>query len=89
MRWVSFETGRRFAHLHAANFELLLLLIGVHLTAIAFYRLARKESLVPAMIHGFKAGAPSAAAPYFVPWWRAALLAAGIFMLLALLLHIR
>jgi cytochrome b len=88
-RWVSFDTGRRFAHWHAADFDLLLLMIGVHLTAIAFYRLVRKESLVPAMIHGFKRGAPSAAAPYFVPWWRAALLAAGIFVLVALVLRIR
>lgn len=88
-RWVSFDTGRRFAHLHAANFDLLLLVIGVHLTAIALYRLARKESLVPAMIHGLKPGAASATAPFFVPWWRAVLLAAGIFGLMALLLHIR
>lgn len=88
-RWVSFDTGRRFAHLHAASFDLLLMMIGVHLTAIAFYRLARKESLLPAMIHGFKRGTASAAAPYFVPWWRAALLAAGIFIMVALLLHIR
>lgn len=88
-RWVSFDTGRRFAHLHAANFDLLLLMIGVHLTAIAFYRVARKESLVPAMIHGFKPGAPSAATPYFVPLWRAWWLAAGISIMVALLLHFR
>lgn len=88
-RWVSFDTGRRFAHLHAANFDLLLLVIGVHLTAIAFYRLARRESLLPAMIHGFKPAAVSAAAPYFVPWWRAVLLATGIFILMALALRIR
>lgn len=88
-RWVSFDTGRRFAHLHAATFDLLLLAIGVHLTAIAFYRLARGERLLPAMIHGFKPGAPSAAAPYFVPGWRALLLAAGIVILVTLLLRIR
>ena len=87
-RWVSFETGRRFAHWHAANFQLLLLLIGVHLTAIGFYRFARKENLVPAMVHGFKAHSlPSQAAPYFVPWWRAVLLAAGIFICVALLVN--
>jgi cytochrome b len=88
-RWVSFDTGRRFAHLHAANFDLLLLMVGVHLTAIAFYRLVRKERLVPAMIHGFKPGTPPAAAPYFVPWWRALWLAAGISIMVALLLHFR
>ena len=88
-RWVSFDTGRRFAHLHAATFDLLLLAIGVHLTAIAFYRLVRRERLVPAMIHGFKPGAPSAAAPYFVSLRRALLVAAAVFAVLALALRIR
>ena len=88
-RWVSFEASRRFAHLHAANFDLLLAMIGVHLGAIAFHRLARKESLVPPMIHGFTLRAPCGEAPYFVPGWRAAALAVGIVLALALLLHIR
>ena len=88
-RWVSFETGRRFAHWHAANFQLLLVLLGVHLTAIAFYRFVRKESLVPAMIHGRKWRAPGGEAPYFVPWWRAVLLAAAIIICLTVLLDIR
>lgn len=77
-KWVRFDTGRRFAHLHDANFHLLLILIGLHLSAITFYRLARKESLVPAMIHGYKAGTSTEAPPSFVPWWRAALLAAAV-----------
>ena len=88
-RWVSFETGRRFAHWHAANFHLLLVLIGMHLTAVGFYRFARKENLVPAMIHGFKWRVRPTAAPYFVPWWRAVLLAAAIVLGLDLLLNIR
>ncbi len=88
-RWVSYGTGRRLAHLHAANFDLLLVMIAVHLTAIAFYRFARKENLVPAMIHGFTTRAPSGESPYFVPWWRAVLLAAGIFVCVALLLNLR
>lgn len=87
--WVSFDTGRLFAHLHALNFDLLLVVIGVHLSAIGFYRFARKETLVPAMIHGFKSSVPSAEAPYFVPWWRALLLAAGLFAGVALLVNLR
>jgi cytochrome b len=88
-KWVSFETGRRIAHLHAANFQLLLLLVGLHLTAIGFYRLARREKLLAAMIHGSKPRATAGEVPYFVPAWRAVLLAAGIFILVALLLNIR
>lgn len=87
-RWVSFKTGRRFAHWHAANFHLLLALIGLHLTAIAFYRFARGERLMPAMIHGFKRRTSAGEAPYFVPWWRAALLAAGVAVCLILMLNI-
>ncbi len=88
-RWVSFTTGRRFAHWHAANFNLLLVMIGVHLVAIGFYRFGRKESLVPAMIHGFKSRAPSGETPYFAPWWRAVALATGIFLGVALLVNVR
>lgn len=87
-RWVSFKTGRRFAHWHAANFHLLLALIGLHLTAIVFYRFARGERLLPAMIHGFKWRTSPGEAPYFVPWWRAALLAAGVAICLILMLNI-
>lgn len=88
-QWVSFSTGRRFAHWHATNFHLLLVMIGVHLTAIGFYRFARKESLLPAMIHGFKSRVPSGETPYFVPWWRAVLLATGVFLCVALLVNVR
>ncbi len=88
-RWVSFDTGRRAAHLHSANFELLLVMIAVHLSAIGFYRFARREHLLPAMIHGFKQRASPGETPFFVPWWRAALLAAGICLSVALLLNIR
>ncbi len=87
--WVSFDTGRRFAHWHATNFHLLLALIGVHLCAIAYYRFARHEKLVPAMIHGCKAPASTAAAPYFVSRWRAVWLAAGILLGVILLVNAR
>lgn len=86
--WVSFDTGRRFAHWHETNFHLLLALIGLHLSAIVYYRVARRENLVAAMIHGFKSPAPRAA-PYFVSPWRAALIAAGILLGIVLLVNVR
>ncbi len=88
-RWVSYRTGRLFARLHAVNFDLLLLMIAVHLSAIAIYRFVRKEKLLPAMIHGYKTRAPTTEVPYFVPWWRAVLIAAAIIVCLALLLNVR
>lgn len=88
-RWVSYGTGRLFAHLHALNFDLLLLMVAVHLSAIAFYRFGRKEQLLPAMIHGFKSRSPSTEVPYFVPLWRAVVIAAVIIICVALLVNIR
>ncbi len=88
-RWVSYGTGRLFARLHALNFDLLLLMIALHLSAIGFYRFARKEKLLPAMIHGCKTRAPTTEVPYFVPWWRAALIAAAIIVCVTLLLNVR
>ncbi|OBS07956.1 hypothetical protein Thpro_022206 [Acidihalobacter prosperus] len=87
-QWVSYGTGRRFAHLHAFNFNLLLLLIGLHLAAIVFYRLFRGENLVSAMIHGYKSHRAAGETPYFVPLWRAALVAASIFVGVVLLVKI-
>ena len=88
-RWISYSTGRRFAHWHAANFDLLLVVVAIHLTAIAVYRWVRKERLVPAMIHGRKTVSGPAQDPYFAPWWRAVVLAAGIILCVALIANIR
>jgi cytochrome b len=52
--FVSFETGRRIAHWHGAVFNLLLVFTGLHLVAIAFYLLYRRENLISAMIVGTK-----------------------------------
>lgn len=87
-QWVSYTTGRRFAHWHADNFNLLLFLIGLHLTAIVFYRLVRGENLVSAMIHGYKSHRSSGETPYFVPLWRAVLLAVPILIGIVLLARI-
>lgn len=86
-RWVSFSTGRQFAHWHSANFHLLLVLIGMHLIAIGFYRLVRREKLVAAMIHGHKNVNSPQNPLYFVPWWRAALLAVGIVACVCILVN--
>ena len=49
---VSFETGRRFAEIHEFNFNLLAVLIGLHVAAIALYHFGLKEKLVGAMVTG-------------------------------------
>jgi cytochrome b len=48
------ETSLTMTALHEANFNLLLALIGLHLSAILYYRLVKKEDLVLPMLHGKK-----------------------------------
>lgn len=51
---VSFETGRQLAEVHEFNFNLLVVLIGLHITAIAVYHFALKENLIAPMVTGRK-----------------------------------
>jgi cytochrome b len=53
-RAVSEETAHRLKQLHGINFNVLLILIGLHLAAIAFYRIAKGENLVRPMVTGTK-----------------------------------
>lgn len=51
---VSFDTGRRFAGLHHRIFNFLLILIALHIAAMLFYWLYKRENLIIAMITGRK-----------------------------------
>jgi cytochrome b len=79
---VSFETGRSVAHLHGRVFNLLLILTAIHLAAVAFYWLFRRENLIAPMITGRRPLPSWASWPelYFAPLWKAALglLVAGL-----------
>jgi cytochrome b len=79
---VSFQTGRGFAHLHGRVFNLLLVLTALHVAAVLFYWLFKRENLVAPMITG-RRRLPSWASwteLYFAPFWLAAagLLVAGL-----------
>jgi len=50
--YVSFEAGRTAAHWHHRVFDALLWLIALHIAAIAWYLVARRENLTAAMLHG-------------------------------------
>ena len=49
---VSFETGRTCAELHATSFDVLLVMIAIHLLAVLFYLFYRRENLITPMITG-------------------------------------
>lgn len=53
-KYLSGEVADRLAVVHETNFAVLLVLIGLHLAAIAFYRFAKGEDLVRPMISGIK-----------------------------------
>jgi len=50
--WISFDQGRTAAELHEAIFSAILVLVALHIAAIAFYRLVKRQNLVRPMITG-------------------------------------
>jgi cytochrome b len=51
---VSFEAGRQIARLHERTFNLLLLLISLHITAVFAHLLYKRENLIVPMLTGRK-----------------------------------
>ncbi len=75
---VSYDVADRARHLHALGFNLLLVLIALHLGAIAYYRVVRRDNLVAPMVTGRKALGEGVSPPAMAPAWRAfACLGAG------------
>jgi len=76
-RFVDFDAGRAAAHWHHWMFYALLVLIGLHLSAIAFYAGFKRENLVGPMLTGARP-APEGVQPMTAaPLWRFLLAAAG------------
>jgi cytochrome b len=76
---VSKALSDRITGVHHLNVKLLLVLIGLHLSAIVFYLFHKRENLVKPMLTGFKdaaAGAGDAAPKQGRAWVAAVLLAA-------------
>jgi cytochrome b len=71
---VSFDAGRRIAHLHSFVFNILLGFVILHVAFIIFYVAYKRENLIGPMISGFKIQPetikPSAELS-FAPGWRA------------------
>jgi len=61
-RYVSGWLSSLLTTLHRGNEKVILLLVALHLAAIAFYRLARRHDLIGPMLHG-DAQAPAGALP--------------------------
>jgi len=83
---VSKALSDRLTGAHHLNIKLLYALIGLHLSAVAFYLFRKRENLVKPMVTGFKDAAAGDAAPKQGKTWFAALLlaicAAAVYVLL-------
>ena len=74
---VSYDAAREAAELHGDVVDVLLVLVGLHLAAILFYRLWKRERLVKPMVTG-RATLPADGRPppQLVSDWRAVLVLA-------------
>jgi cytochrome b len=69
--YVSFKAGRHLAHLHYRWFEYLLAVIALHLAAVAFYYVYKRQNLVFPMISGSRqVSEPVEEDLRTVPLWR-------------------
>ncbi len=69
-KFVSFDQGRAIAHWHHLVFNALLALIALHLVAVTFYAVIKRDNLVAPMLTGAKRHAGDAAPMKPAPLWR-------------------
>jgi len=70
--YISFTAGRQIAALHEIIFNLLLLLVGLHVAAVCAHLLYKRENLIAPMFTGVKrVSVAQAARPASVAPWRA------------------
>jgi cytochrome b len=77
-RWVSKAASDRLTSVHRLNQDVIIVLVAVHVAAVLFHLIYKKENLISAMITGKKSWKGSLKvemAP--APVWWAALAAAG------------
>jgi cytochrome b len=78
---VSWDTAVAASEAHEVVFNLILVLIALHIAAILYYRFVKRDNLVAPMVTGRKAFPVDVPAPRIAPLWRAlvvALVAAGV-----------
>ena len=67
---VTYDSARTLAERHEQVFWILVGFIGLHVAAILFYLVVRRENLLPPLVTGGREGAAGEAAMAAVPAWR-------------------
>jgi cytochrome b len=75
-KWVSKAVSDRLTSLHKLNQEILIVLVAVHVAAVFFHLLYKRDNLLTPMITGFKGAKSPTAQPEMRPTWLGALAAA-------------
>lgn len=85
-KWVSKAVSDRLTSIHKLNQEILVVLAAVHVAAVLFHLLYKRDNLLAPMITGFKGTKSPAVQPEMRPIWLGALAAAlsalAVFLLL-------
>lgn len=68
-QYVSFDLGRQFAEWHEISFNVLLALIALHLAAVVFYLVVKRDNLIGAMVTGRRLMASEPKDIRFAPPW--------------------
>lgn len=76
-RHVSYDAAEAARYWHGIVFDCLLWLVGMHLAAISFYLLVKRDNLIGPMLTGWKKVSAETQLPKFAPFWR---LIAGILL---------
>jgi cytochrome b len=76
--WVSKAVSDRLTAIHRLNHDVIILLVSVHIVAVLFHLIYKKDDLITPMITGIKRyrGNITGSEPP-QPWWLAAVTAAG------------
>lgn len=73
---VSWDTAKALSAAHEVGFNLILGFTALHLAAIVYYRVVRRDDLVRPMVTGKRAFPAGVAVPKLAPLWRAGVCAA-------------
>ncbi|MCW1402646.1 cytochrome b/b6 domain-containing protein [Novosphingobium sp. MW5] len=68
---VSYDTARAMADLHEIGFNVILAFVVLHIGAVIYYSLVKKDRIVPPMITGSRDLPDDVEAPRIAPLWKA------------------